>query len=418
MGFLFVAWSLVSGDGPIVGLCGSVALGQQAAGAAARPGGEIRFRRVVLDTAFRSEGVAVADLNRDGRPDIAAGTVWYAAPDWTRHSAAETLAEYDPHGYSHAFQTFADDLNGDGWPDLIVVDWPGAATWWLENPRGAEVAWRKHVLTPVTNNESPQFVDVDGDGRRDLLAAFSPDPKDFDGPQRRMGFMTRTSDPYAPWRIHAVSAPAAPGTRRYSHGLGLGDVNGDGRLDILVKEGWWEAPPAAAGGEGHREWTFHPAPLGEDCAQMYAYDIDGDGDADVLSSSAHRVGIWWHEQLAPDQWKTHLIDDRITQTHALCLADINGDGLPDFVTGKRWWAHGPKGDVRPDDPAVVFWYELRREGGRPVWIPHAIDHDSGVGTQFEVVDVDGDGLLDVVTSNKKGVYLFQQVRGDQAAGGR
>jgi len=415
MGFLFVAWSLASGDGPVVGLHGAVALGQQAAGAVARPGGEIRFRRVVLDTAFRSEGVAVADLNRDGRLDIAAGTVWYAAPDWTRHSAAETLAEYDPHGYSHAFQTFADDLNGDGWPDLIVVDWPGAMTWWLENPRGAEVAWRKHVLTPVTNNESPQFVDVDGDGRRDLLAAFSPDPKDFDGPQRRMGFMTRTSDPSAPWRIHAVSAPAGPGTRRYSHGLGLGDVNGDGRLDILVKEGWWEAPAAAS---EEREWTFHPAPLGEDCAQMYAYDFDGDGDADVLSSAAHRVGIWWHEQLAPGQWKTHLIDDRITQTHALCLADINGDGLPDFVTGKRWWAHGPKGDVRPDDPAVVFWYELQREGGRPVWIPHAIDHDSGVGTQFEVVDVDGDGLLDVVTSNKKGVYLFQQVRGDQAAGGR
>jgi len=72
------------------------------------------------------------------------------------------------------------------------------------------------VLTPVTNNESPQFVDVDGDGKRDLLAAFAPDPKDFDGPERRMGFMTRTSDPYAAWKIHAVSAAAAPSTKRYS----------------------------------------------------------------------------------------------------------------------------------------------------------------------------------------------------------
>src|SRR4029079_11966547 len=139
-------------------------------------------------------------------------------------------------------QTFADDLNGDAWTDLIVVDWPGAMTWWLENPKKANAAWKQHILTPVTNNESPQIVDVDGDGKRDLLAAFSPDPKNFDGPERRMGFMTRTSDPHARWRIHAVSVKDAPGTRRYSHGIGLGDMNRDGRSDILVKEGWWEAP--------------------------------------------------------------------------------------------------------------------------------------------------------------------------------
>ena len=92
----------------------------------------------------------------------------------------------------------------------------------------------------------------------------------------------------------------------------------------------------------------------------------------------------------------------------LCLADINGDGLPDFVTGKRWWAHGPKGDVDPDEPAVVYWFELTRKDGKPVWIPHQIDDDSGVGTQFEVADINGDGLLDIVISNKKGAHLFIQ----------
>ena len=120
--------------------------------------------------------------------------------------------------------------------------------------------------------------------------------------------------------------------------------------------------------------------------------------------------MWWHEQLAGGEWKTHVIDDSFSQTHALCLADINGDGLPDFVTGKRWWAHGPKGDINPDEPAVMFWFELTRKDGKPVWTPHQIDHDSGVGTQFEVADVNGDGLLDVVTSNKKGTYYFEQVR--------
>lgn len=373
--------------------------------------GKISFKRAVLDTVFRSEGVAVGDFNKDGKADIAAGAVWYQAPDWKMQLTGDKAPEYDPLSYSHAFQTFADDLNGDGWTDLIVVDWPGAMTWWLENPKKAGASWQQHVLTPVTNNESPQFVDVDGDGKRDLLAAFAPDPKDFDGPARRMGFMTRTSDPSAAWKIHAVSAAGAPSTKRYSHGIGAGDINRDGRQDILCREGWWEAPAQAS----DAQWTFHAVPLGEDCAQMHAYDFDGDGDNDVLSTAAHKVGMWWHENLGKDnqgneKWQTHLIDDSFTQTHAVCLADINGDGLADFVTGKRWWAHGPKGDINPGDPAVLFWFELKRSGGKPSWTPHQIDHDSGVGTQFEVADVNGDGLLDVVTSNKKGVRYFEQTR--------
>ena len=93
----------------------------------------------------------------------------------------------------------------------------------------------------------------------------------------------------------------------------------------------------------------------------------------------------------------------------MCLADINGDGLPDFVTGKRWWAH-THGDPGIDEPAMLVWYELSRKDGRPAWTRHVIDDNSGVGTQFQVIDVNGDGLLDIVVSNKKGVFYFQQVR--------
>lgn len=392
----------------------ALAICQHSALAQAVPGKSITFQKTVLDTVFRSEGVAVGDFNHDGKPDIAAGTVWYAAPDWKMQLTGDTAPEYDPLKYSHAFQTFADDLNNDGWTDLIVVDWPGAMTWWLENPKQSGSKWAQRVLTPVTNNESPQFVDVDGDGKLDLLAPFAPDPevakdpKSYDGPERRMGFMTRTADPAAPWTIHAVSAKEAPSTKRYSHGIGLGDINRDGRKDILITQGWWEAPPNARASPG--PWTFHPAPFGEDCAQMHVFDFDGDGDNDVLSSAAHKLGIWWHEQQPAGKWQTHLIADNFTQTHALCLADINSDGLPDFVTGKRYWAHGPNGDINPGDPAVMYWFELKRENGKPVWTPHQFDHDSGVGTQFEVADVNKDGLLDVITSNKKGVHYFQQTR--------
>ncbi|MDX1946304.1 MAG: VCBS repeat-containing protein [Pirellulaceae bacterium] len=377
------------------------------------PSPKISFRKTVLDTIFRSEGAAVGDFNKDGRADIAAGFVWYEQPvsgdasgKWTMHPIGEKAPEYNPLGYSNSFCTFAEDLNGDGWSDILVVDFPGTPTWWFENPRKPDAPWPKHTLTPVTNNESPQFLDVDGDGQRDLLAAYSPDPKAFDGPERRMGFMTRTSNITQPWTIRPVSLPAAASTTRYSHGLGLGDINGDKRQDIVVPQGWWEAPAESS----QSEWTFHAAPLGQNCAQMYVYDYDGDGDADVLSTSSHAVGLWWHEQLPEGKWKTHTIDTSFSQTHALCQADINGDGLPDFVTGKRWWAHGPKGDVDPDKPAVLYWFELRRDNGKAGWVANLIDHDSGVGTQFEVADLSGDKLLDIAISNKKGVFYFQQMR--------
>lgn len=383
-------------------------------------GEQIRFVKTQLDPLFRSEGVAVGDFNGDGQKDIAAGQVWYAAPDWEMYPIAERIQEYDPKGYSNSFVNAVLDVNHDGWLDLMVVDFPGTPTWWFENPGAKtrsegdgesafERPWAQHLVTPVTNNESPQFVDFDGDGRPEWLMGVAPSSEQADGPERRLAFLTPADDPLAPWSIHGISQPGQPGSRRYDHGLGFGDINGDGRNDVLVAQGWYEAPARPG------PWPFHPVDFGGPCAHMYVYDFDGDGDADVLNSSAHAFGIWWHEQVGPDQWKTHLIDDSFSQTHALVVADINGDGLPDFVTGKRWWAHA-SGDPGGDQPAVFFWFELKRENGRPQWIPHQFDHDSGPGTQFEVTDVDGDGLLDVVSSNKKGVYWFRQVWGDSADG--
>jgi len=209
--------------------------------------------------------------------------------------------------------------------------------------------------------------------------------------------------------MHIIAAgPDAPGTKKYSHGLGIGDVNRDGRKDVLINQGWWEAPEDRT----QTNWKFHPAKLGPACADMLVYDVDDDGDSDVITSSAHNYGIWWFEQLPPadgSQFKQHLISKQFSQPHAIRLVDMNGDGIKDLVTGKRYFAHQGK-DPGGHEPAVLYWYELRRlDKGEVEFILHMIDDNSGVGTQFVVADINADSKPDIVTSNKKGVHVFLQL---------
>jgi len=348
------------------------------------------FSRLKLDGAFRSEGVAVADFDRDGRLDIATGNILYMGPDWRPKPMLGSPKEYNPEGYSEEFLCFAEELDGDGWTDLIVVGFPEARTGWLRNPGRSGERWREYTAVEKTGNESPDWIDVDKDGHKELLFVS----------EEGTAFARPGADPTKLWPIRVIAGTKGP---RPGHGLGVGDINGDGRDDVLCPEGFWEAPADAAS----VPWVFHKAKLGfEAPAQMAVLDVDGDGDSDVVSSGAHRYGLWWYEQTKKG-WTAHEIDHTISQLHALHLADLNCDGLPDLVTGKRFWAHR-EGDDGIDDPAIVCWFELRREGGQPFWIRHDIDSDSGVGLHFQIADLDGDGLLDIVTSNKKGVFLFRQ----------
>ena len=351
----------------------------------------VAFKKHQLDPAFRSEGVAVADLNGDGKLDIAAGNVYFAGPDWKLTPMLDKPREFPRKGYSDAFLCFADDLDGDGWRDLICVGFPGNVTTWLQNPGKAGGPWKRHRAIDRTGNESPEWTDADGDGKRELVFV---SPKGF-------AFARPGPDPTKPWAITPIAAAKEP---KPGHGLGLGDLNADGRTDVLCPGGWWEGPAQ----KGKTPWAFHRAKLGGRCAQMCVADFDGDGDNDVLSSDAHAFGIWWCEH-KPDGWTMHEIDKSISQTHALHLADLNGDGLVDFVTGKRFWAHNGH-DPGSDQPVVLCWYEMSRKDGQPAWTKHVIDSESGVGLHFVIADVNGDGLLDIVTSNKKGVHYFEHLR--------
>lgn len=375
----------------------------------------ISWKKTQVDKAFRSEGVASADVNKDGKMDVLVGDVWYEAPDWKMHEIRQPGAYGNGEKtYSKAFACFADDVNRDGWPDLIVIGFPGAPCHWYENPRNKPGHWPEHVVWHSACNETPLFADLFGNGKPVLIMGWQPKGKENEG---QMSWFAPGKDPNDLWEMHPISAASAagkpiPGTFKFAHGLGVGDVNADGRQDVICTRGWWEQPAKNEGAP----WKFHAADLMPDCADMHAYDLDGDGKPDILSSSAHKYGIWWHQQRpgtdgTPAFLRHDLFKQLFSQSHALHLVDLNGDGLKDLVTGKRWWAHGPKGDVAPNDPAVLYWFEAKRsKDGITEFKPHPIDNDSGVGTQFVVIDVNGDKLPDIVTSNKKGVFVFENIR--------
>ncbi|HUS97746.1 MAG TPA: FG-GAP-like repeat-containing protein [Hyphomicrobiaceae bacterium] len=349
----------------------------------------VRFRKHQIDKAFRSEGVAVADFNGDGRLDIAVGSVYYAGPDWQPVPILSEAKEFNRYGYSDSFLCFADDLNRDEAVDLIVVGFPGQQTHWFANPGEPGSPWKKHLAVKQTGNESPTYTDIDGDGRRELICINNG----------KCVLARPGDDPTQPWELHAISNDGEPAP---GHGLGVGDINKDGVLDVLIPDGWWQGTREPS----ESPWRFHATSFFGG-AQLCVHDFDGDGDSDVLGSSPHAYGIAWSEQ-TPDGWKTHKIDDTMSQTHAIHLADINGDGLMDFVTGKRFWAHNGH-DPGSFQPAVLCWFEQQRRDGRTVWEKQVIDVTSGVGLHFNIVDINKDGRPDIVTANKKGVHYFEQL---------
>ncbi|WP_315816982.1 VCBS repeat-containing protein [Paraflavitalea speifideaquila] len=358
------------------------------------------FKKHTISAVFVSEGAAVGDVNNDGRIDVLAGHYWYEAPGWQRHLLhADTL---DPvKGYSTTFLNFCLDVNNDGWADLIRFDVPGGPCRWYENPKNANTLWTSHLIVPSAGIETPLFIDVDQDGRKDIVCN---DPAN----KEVIWLKAPAAKGHTNWQRYLISNDSLRATHRYTHGIGWGDVNGDGRNDLIVKIGWWEAPADVKS----PQWNFHPANLGEDCANMFVVDADLDGDPDILSSSAHNYGIWWHEQQENNNsgstWTTHLISKQFSQSHAMAMDDINGDGYPDLITGKRYFAHNGK-DPGAFEPAVLYWFEFQ-PGKTPRWIPHQIDNNSGIGNSFVVQDINKDGLLDIITSNKKGVYFFEQLK--------
>ncbi|MEZ0612172.1 FG-GAP repeat domain-containing protein [Fibrella sp. WM1] len=358
------------------------------------------FKKTTLSREFMSEGVAVADLNKDGKLDIIAGTYWFEAPNWTRRELIPSRT-YDPRqGYSDSFLNIGMDVNLDGWDDVVIIDFPGRPAFWLENNKNRPGAWKKRILVDSMGiaNESPGFIDIDGDGRLDILCG--------DRDKKQIVWLKAPTKPgETDWQRFALSRENVPGTEIFSHGIGYGDINKDGLNDVVVREGWFEGTTDKKGGN----WVFHPANLGEPCSHMQILDVNGDGKNDVVSASAHALGVWWHEQITDEtgklNFRMHLMSNTTSQTHSSIMADLNGDGRNDYITGKRFLAHNGR-DPGDGDAPILLWFEFT-PGKAPYFKEHVIDTDSGSGLNIVAQDMNGDGKTDLVVSNKNGVFLFE-----------
>ncbi|WP_026210615.1 FG-GAP repeat domain-containing protein [Flexithrix dorotheae] len=366
------------------------------------------FEKQILSTEFYAEGVGVGDINSDQVPDIVAGPFWFKGPDFT-----EKISFYKPKlfdkkkEYSDNFSVAIRDVNEDNKNDILIIGFPGEAAYWYENHGQDMGYWEKHLIYPKVDNESPTFYDLTGDGRLELIFHTNG----------YLGYAVQNTDaPNEPWTFHAISKDW--GWQKFSHGLGLGDINDDGRVDIMKNEGWWENPGKD---KLNSQWTFHSVDFGPGGAQMYVMDIDKDGLNDVVTTlDAHGWGLAWFKQVRSGNVLTFeqqlimgekLSDNpygvRFSQPHALKLEDIDKDGVTDLVSGKRVWTRGPQESWEPDEPAVVYWFKLTYKAGNPHFIPYLMDDDSGVGVDFSITDLDNNNYPDIITCNKNGVFVFK-----------
>jgi hypothetical protein len=345
------------------------------------------------------QAASVADVNRDGKPDIVSGAYWFSGPDFEPHAFRANEAAKD------AVRSNSDlpyDVDGDRWPDIIVGAWGEEGILWYKNPGplGLKVGtpWEKGQLSPTKGKiERTELHDYDGDGIPEI---------------HTMSYVK--TEPSEVYRIvkrgpRPVVEKFVLGPQGGGHGYAWGDVNGDGREDFLTEIGWYERP---AGDPFAGPWKLHPeSALPHPSCPFAVLDVNRDGRLDILFGKAHDYGLWWWEQLPPKAdgttvWKEHTIDTSWSQVHVVGLADLDGDGAPELVTGKCVYAH-TSGDPGLEDPAVFYYYKWNAAQSK--FVRHTIaaaGEEIGLGRQLTLTDLNGDGRVDIVAPGHWGLYVM------------
>jgi hypothetical protein len=349
---------------------------------------DVPFEKHTLDLGS-SESATICDINGDGKLDIVSGENWYEAPRWTKHHFRDI--DYASN-YIDDLSTVPLDVDGDGHVDLITVGWFSKTIAWWHNPGKTGNKWEEHTMTEGFPVEFAELVDLDNDGKAEEVL---PEFGDLKAP-----LAWYQPDHHGGMAKHIVSPQS------YGHGIGAGDVNGDGRNDILTPNGWLEAPKDPKSGN----WQFHPDWKLGTLGFMYVADVNGDGRPDIITSNAHNYGIFWLEHKADNTWEKHMIDDSWSQPHAVTLVDFHGKHNIGLLTGKRFMAHNGE-DPGAREPLGVYWYErLLVPGSSKIeWVKHVVDYGgrAGGGIQIPAVDIDRDGDLDFVVAGKSGLFLFE-----------
>lgn len=340
------------------------------------------------------EAVGAFDVNGDDTLDLVSGAFWYAGPNFENRHFITNVERWGNAEYYNDFASIPLDVNGDGRLDFITGSWGAQTMLWRENP-GKKETWKEHLIDSTGPVECAQAWDIDGDGFLEVVP---------NNPGKELKFYRLERDQQGQPTGKFTRYEVGP---TQGHGLGFGDINGDGRGDLISAEYWYEAPEDPFSGEWkqHQELSLESASV-----PVLVEDVNGDGKNDLIVGQGHDYGLTWYEQSTDESgqrsWIAHPIDPYNSQFHTMAWVDITGDGQPELITGKRFRAHNGR-DPGSRDPLGMYYFQWNGES----FTKHTISYGplgvgKGAGLFLTVTDLDRDGRNDIAVAGKDGLCVF------------